>query len=622
MGTNCGEKSPPDTTNQCDISVEGKYEMQNFCSYAGPAGDGYRAEYCSMMSSGGEWVFDSRWENGCSYNDCQPYQDFGFGCCRGCCGIVGEGNICRRSKFTGDPVTCCFNDLDCAGADPKSNPPLCYSDGTGRQFTCSDGQNGQPNYRSLVSTDCQDVLLQYCTGTLPTDNPNSTAWLDRWTQNNAGPGSCSYALARNMFLLGGTGHCFNPPVPVPGICNIAPPAPIDAEGFFWGRRLVSAAMARYTEQGFAIGTLPGFPGYNPWQDFLYSNVCCPYPGLCQDGLDVVCANKNSQRISLNPAVAQWCGCHLPQNEYENYSVRYNIPPECTPMCNRSGTIPIVGINADPVTCRQNICLIDGVTVNLINSQVGGGINFDQLCGSNCSQSGCSCIVSNTTIDIANSTIGGNLVPVNEGCGSFTCSQTNPGITGPQIINVPCDGTGSFNPYAQYEAELAAAQAAAKKNAWLWTLIAVGTSLILIFFIIFFIHPNFYPSEGTVISTPKPINSQFLSSASISSSVDGSSIGFQPDLSLMNIDSDFLPATTFSSADSSSIGSHSFSRSTSSSSIDSSSIGKRTIGSSTGTTSSGLGSGELARQSDFSSINNGQSSGSFERQTYDFRSIES
>jgi hypothetical protein len=122
--------------------------------------------------------------------------------------------------------------------------------------------------------------------------------------------------------------------------------------------------------------------------------------LCQDGLDRVCETQTAQRISLNPAIAQWCGCHLPPQEYEDYSVKFNIPPECTPMCNRSGTIPIVGINAEPVNCKQNVCLIDEVTVNLINAQIGGGITFDQICG-NCGGNPCSCIISNTEIDIIN-----------------------------------------------------------------------------------------------------------------------------------------------------------------------------------------------------------------------------
>jgi len=517
MGTNCGDHPPVDTTNECAVPVGVSTEINFFCTYAGPAGDGYRNEYCKARSNAGEWGNASESGGGCSYDDCHPYLDYGFGCCDGCCGIVGAGANCERLSFTGNPIICCFNDLLCNGNNPQDNPSFCYSDPQ-RQHACADGQNGQPNYRSLVSPDCQDILSQYCTGTLPTDDPDSTAWLSRWTFNGGGTGSCSYAVARNMFLAGGTGHCFEPPPPIQGICNISTLLPIDAEGYFWAQRLVSAAMVRYTEQGFQIGSLPGFPGYNPWQDFLYSTVCCPYPGVCQDGLDTVCATQTAQRISLNPSVAQWCGCHLPEGEYQTYSALYNIPPQCTPMCNRAGTLPIVGINADPVNCEQDICIIDGVTVNLVEAQIGGGIDFNQICA-NCSGAQCSCIVSNTTVDITNSTIGGNVIPISEGCGAFTCSQTNPGITGPAIINVLC-GTGSFNPYEQYEAEVAAAQASAKKSSWLWTLLVISIALVLIFFIILFIHPNLYPSSEITIPIEKPYNPQFERTSEFSS-IEGS-----------------------------------------------------------------------------------------------------
>lgn len=516
MGTNCSTKPEVDTTNQCFVSVGDRGDVDHFCTFLGPAGNGFRNEYCRLLSNGGEWGNAATVNNGCQYDDCRPYIDFGFGCCNGCCGIIGGGLSCERLKFTGDPTTCCFNDLACAAVN-SDNPSQCYSD-QAKQNACADGNNGQPNYRSVISSDCRDVLLQYCTGTLATDDPNSTAWLSRWTANGGGTGSCSYALFRNITAE----VCpLVQPQPTPGICNIRAPFPINAEGYFWGQRLISAAMAQYTEQGFQLGTLPGFPGYNPWQDFIYSTVCCPYPGLCQDGLNTVCATQTSQRISLNPAVAQWCGCHLPEGEYQSYSTLYNIPPQCTPMCNRAGTIPIVGINGDAINCTQNICLIDGVTVNLVNSQVGNGLNFNQICG-NCVNSQCSCVVSNTTVDIINSTIGGNLVPIAEGCGSFTCSQTNPGNTGPAIIPVAC-GTGPFNPYAQYEAEVAAAQATAKKSSWLWTLVAVGIALIIIYLIILFIHPNLYPSEGTTIPIQKPYNPQFTRDSSGFSSVEGTNI---------------------------------------------------------------------------------------------------
>jgi len=483
MGTNCSTLIYPDTTNLCYTSVNNfSPTMPNFCTILGPGGNTYRDEFCGLMSKSGEWGNPVTVTNSCSYDDFIPYQDFnGGGCCNGPCGIVGGGLSCERLSFTGDPITCCFNNLECES--PGGNPPLCYSD-INRQQTCSNGANGQPNHRNLTSIDCQEVLIPYCTGTLPTDDPTSTDWLNRWTTSDI-RSSCSYALFKNLFR--GIPCLPNIPIPPPGKCGLPPPLPIDSEGFFWGQRLIEAAMVKYKSQGFDIGALPGFPGYNTWQDFMYTNVCCPYPGLCQNALQTICSDKTAQRISLNPNVAKWCGCHLPPGEYEDYSVKFNIPPECTPTCNRIGTIPIVGINATPVSCKQNICLIDGVTINLINSQIGGGIDFDQICG-NCVGAQCSCIVSDTSVDIINSTIGGNLVPIAEGCGAISCSQTNPASTGPATLNVPCQGTGTFNPYAQYEIVVAAEKKEAEKKAWLWTLIAISISLFLVYLIIYFVHP--------------------------------------------------------------------------------------------------------------------------------------
>lgn len=481
MGGNCGTEVNPNTVNQCAVPVGETSKMPGFCTFI--SGGAYGTEFCSKMSTAGEWGNPQGTGFGCYFNNCNFYQEVSPGCCDGCCGTQGQGLSCQRLSFTGDPITCCFKDMFCTAPDPQSNPPQCYSD-PGMQQACSDGNNGLPDYRALIGPDCQEILIPYCTGTLPTDNPNSTEWLDRWTIT--GTGSCSYAVNRNLFR--GTEPCVAIGLTgTPGICGLPPPVPFDSEGYFWAQRLVSAAMTRYQDQGFQLGTLPGFPGYNPWQDYLYNNICCPFPGLCQSGLEQTCATKTAQRISLNPAVAQWCGCHLPVGEYEDYSAKFNIPPECTPMCNRAGTVPIVGINGEAVNCRQGVCLIDGVTINLINSQIGGSIDFDQICA-NCAGAQCSCVVSDTTIDISNSTIGGNLVPVFEGCGSFTCSQTNPGTTGPSTLNLACGLSGTFNPYTELQAEQAAAEKAGKKNAWLWTLIAIGLALILIFFIVLIVHP--------------------------------------------------------------------------------------------------------------------------------------
>jgi hypothetical protein len=158
------------------------------------------------------------------------------------------------------------------------------------------------------------------------------------------------------------------------------------------------------------------------------------------------------------------------------------------MCNRFGTIPTTDVNANPIVCTQDVCLIDNITINIINAEIAGGLNFNQVCN-NCAGGNCSCIVDGLTIDVANETINGNVVPVGQGCGNVSCTQSNPANTGPDNIPVPC-GTGPQNPYTQYEEELAAAKAAAQKSSWFWTLVVIAAGLILIFLIILLLHPAY------------------------------------------------------------------------------------------------------------------------------------
>ena len=91
-----------------------------------------------------------------------------------------------------------------------------------------------------------------------------------------------------------------------------------------------------------------------------------------------------------------------------------------PYCNRAGTIPAVGPDGvTPLTCTNNICLIDDVTINLINSSVSGNLAFDQVCGGCGSSSpgvtsSCSCIIQGDSITAVNSQINGN-ISLNQSC---------------------------------------------------------------------------------------------------------------------------------------------------------------------------------------------------------------
>lgn len=467
----CSPSSTPiSTENQCLVSKGGTTGLNDFCVEGNNANNPYRTEYCGKISSAGEWVSVTPPLNeNCAYGcSTLPIQCFGSKCVNG---NSGWGATCERVSFTGNPVECCFNDFNCNTGTVE----LCFSDST-RQNTCSDGNNGEPNHRSIVGTDCQDVIFNYCTGT----GDNSTEWLNRWFGPTGMTGTCSYAIKRNLYR--NSFPCGPVIEPIGGICNIPPPLPYDSEGFFWAQSLISAAMEKYNLQGFNLGVSVGDVGYTPWQEIIY-DLCCKYPGICQDGLQKVCSARTADRISRNPKTAQWCGCHLPIEEYEDYAAKYNIPPQCTSICNRVDTIPITGINGNPITCTQNVCIIDDITVNVISSQVAGGIAFSQVCA-NCPAGGCSCIISNATVDVVNSTIGGVLIPISEGCGSLNCQQTNPGKIGPNTIPTPC-GVGAYNPFETYDVNYSNAQATANKNSWLWTIVIIIVFLIIVFLAVYF-----------------------------------------------------------------------------------------------------------------------------------------
>lgn len=471
----CAPSGNPDTSNQCTISLNDHYHMHNFCVQGNNSNNSYRTSYCSQMSSAGEWISVSPTDQGqCAYGCTSlPIQCQGAQCTNE---NSGWGNTCERVKFTGDPITCCLNDFNCK----PGSTGLCFSDAA-RQNTCSDGLNGTPDYRQLTGTGCQDYTYRYCLGGVTGDNPNDITWLNRWAFGPTGitGGTCPYIIKRN--LIRNTSPCGPVVDSIGNVCNLPPITPYDSEGFFWAQSLVTAAMAKYNAQGFNLGVNVGDVGYTPWQEIIY-DLCCKYPGICQEGLQTICANRTTARISLNPKSAQWCGCHLPTPEYEDYAARFNIPPQCSSICNRSDVIPITGINGDPITCLQNVCIIDDVTVNVVSSQIGGGIVFGQVCA-NCPIGGCSCIVSNTTVDIANSTIGGVFMPVSEGCGTLNCQQTNPGRIGSNTIPTPC--SGSYNPFQTYDEKYNNAQTTANKNSWLWTILIVAIFLVILFLVVYF-----------------------------------------------------------------------------------------------------------------------------------------
>lgn len=449
----------PDTTNYCN-SINGTYEIPNFCTTAGPAGDSKRQTYCEKLGNAGEWTISNDEGKTCNYYDCDGSVSVwcGSGTCSGaCCKIIGSGAKCKRIGFTGDPNACCLKDYNCTKSDNS-----CFSDET-KTATCSDGSNGTPNYRRITSTDCRATLRNYCTGTMKGDNYNSVEWLNRFYGND----SCVDAIKKNVYFIPNTS------------AECGKSSSFSGDGFFWSQSIMTDIFKHYTDNGYVIGSFPGNKGYNIFQNVLY-DICNEIPGLCQDSLQHICRNYNSSQLSNNPQLNIWCGCHMNKTQYEPYSTKYNIPLQCSPNCNRSGVIQASGSDGKANVCDQNICIIDNINLNLMKSSGQGNINFEQVCGY-CPNGECSCLISDVDIKAVNTLFNQSNININQTCLSTTCNLINKNQNfGPTQIPVNCDNFS--NPLEKYQEAVSKQVKKANTNYIFWLILILS---FVVFFILIF-----------------------------------------------------------------------------------------------------------------------------------------
>ncbi|MBL4662028.1 MAG: hypothetical protein JKY22_00305 [Flavobacteriaceae bacterium] len=404
---NCKSYPEPDTSNICTKDSIGSgdttdHTLKHFCAPINGVlgGEDIRREYCGRIGSG-EWEYQG--EGGsCNYNDCNKYQDVDSGCCSGCCGISGRKVLCKRKSYLGDPLSCCLKDYAFDENDSK-----CFNEGK----TCF------PENRDITSSQCDELVQDYCTGVdLDEDD---TSWIDRW-----GNGSkCIYSLNRNLFGSSGVN------VNITSGGYISPVFFNSVSGFESSSKLIDKTFKKYASQGFEVGTLPGLSGYNEFQNILFK-ICESSPGICQTGLNNLCVTKTTEDLTRNVELIPWCGCYMPNGEYLKYIDTFQINKECTPICARTGNIKLVdGDGITPVECSNDICVIDNVSIEISNSEVGD-ISFSQMCGGcsgsnvnhkegerNLGSATCSCVISDLDINASNSSIGG--INLSQYCGKKT-----------------------------------------------------------------------------------------------------------------------------------------------------------------------------------------------------------
>lgn len=443
---------------------------------------------CQNIAGPNEYVYSTSTSSGVSYFNTfipvSPLQTDTAGWISNCpnngehCDIVitnGCTPQCQRQQFLGDPLSCCFNDYTC-----NSESNYCYSyNSTTINATCSVDTPTSPGTRNIASSACTDVIYDYCTGADLA--PDDVSWIYRWIQIDGQPinptiqppvpnvpstsRGCYYAYLRNMYSSISP-YCINSgsyPVPA-GI-------PTSVSGTASNANLIAGVFAKYQQNGFVLGSTPGTQGYSVFQDFLFDSICGVNPEVCANGLKGICSQYTSETLTLNPTLSNWCGCYLDDTEYNQYAEQYSINKECTPMCNRSSVIPLVDGTGAPIECTQGVCLIDDITINLIDSQAANGVSFTNFCNNCTSTSRCNCTISNTTIDVVNTKVGGSVV-INNGCNQTLCiEKTKNGQT-----TVPCSQTGT-NPTENINNQIGGDYTALTQT-WFWIIL-----IILVFFFI-------------------------------------------------------------------------------------------------------------------------------------------
>lgn len=199
--------------------------------------------------------------------------------------------------------------------------------------------------------------------------------------------------------------------------------------------------------------------YNPFQEKIL-DMCLnrQVPGVCDDSMTNLCNAYTRQEVLNNPTLTNFCGCYVaPDSNYKNYT--YGTPnclqgsdqctmclatdpncvqmPSCDSLCNRASTIQkSYSPTGDLILCPRGVCVIDNVSINIQNSTVRGGVNFNTNCsGCQGGAGGCYCVIGSVDISttMANIGVGTNF---NQLCGEDSvCVILDE--QGNQVSSQPC-----------------------------------------------------------------------------------------------------------------------------------------------------------------------------------------
>lgn len=164
--------------------------------------------------------------------------------------------------------------------------------------------------------------------------------------------------------------------------------------------------------------------------------CKDNPEACAPALTKMCSEYTVTELSTQPNIAKLCGCYLPPVQYARSQNLYGLPRQCQPICNTGNTVRYVNPQTyQQEICTSSTCIIDNITVNLLNS-TAGNINLTQFCSSCGISTPCSCRISNVNITAVDAAL--KNITLDQKCGSnVECFAANPNDLNGPAIKVDC-----------------------------------------------------------------------------------------------------------------------------------------------------------------------------------------
>lgn len=201
------------------------------------------------------------------------------------------------------------------------------------------------------------------------------------------------------------------------------------------------------------------------------NACEQIPGACDAYLSKhMCGKFTYNQLMENPSAVNWCGCYIPPDNSATLTSTIScdqVTPNgnrgiypCYPLCHRIDTVPLFDPESgSKYACNNNVCVLDNITFNIINSTVGN-VNINQVCPSCSPNELCECIISSNDLPSTFDELGIS-TSFTQYCSSGVCYVLEPDGT---LKDVECtDYLGSTT----------------GENGWVWIIVVVCIAIFII-----------------------------------------------------------------------------------------------------------------------------------------------